>query len=101
MMSKSKRQLLAERKQRLVADIKQQRIMLSASKEEWLQATAPYDRAWQTIMTFRPIVIAATGLISILTLKHPNRFISLSKKAIAAWGLVRTLRNSLNSANQK
>ncbi|CAG9427171.1 YqjK-like family protein [Providencia alcalifaciens] len=101
MMSKSKRQLLAERKQRLVADIEQQRIMLSASKEEWLQATVPYDRAWQTIMTFRPIFIAATGLISILTLKHPNRFISLSKKAIAAWGLVRTLRNSLNSANQK
>ncbi|WP_230083373.1 YqjK-like family protein [Providencia sp. wls1950] len=52
-------------------------------------------------MTFRPIVIAATGLISIFTLKHPNRFISLSKKAIATWGLIRTLRSSLNSSNQK
>jgi hypothetical protein len=101
MMSKSKRQLLAERKSRLISDIEQQRIQLSASKKEWLQATAPYDRAWQTLMTFRPIVIAATGLISIFTLKHPNRFISLSKKAIATWGLIRTLRNSLNSSSQK
>ncbi|EFB72528.1 hypothetical protein GKR50_02330 [Providencia rustigianii] len=101
MMSKSKRQLLAEKKLRLVADIEQQRAELSANKQDWLQATAPYDRAWQTLMTFRPIFIAATGLISIISLRHPNRFISLSKKAIATWGLIRTLKSSLNSINQK
>ncbi|MBP6122506.1 MULTISPECIES: YqjK-like family protein [Providencia] len=94
-MSKSKHQLLIARKQRLVSQIEQQRIDLSAASRDWLQATSTFDKAWQTVVTFKPIFIAATGLISIYTLKSPKRIFSLGKKALATWSLVRTLQSAV------
>ncbi|MGJ3354157.1 YqjK-like family protein [Providencia sp. Je.9.19] len=99
-MSKSKNQLLAQRKQRLVKEIEQQRLDLAISSRDWLQATAPYDRAWQTMVTFKPIFIAVTGLISIYTLKRPKQFFSLGKKAIATWSLVRTVQGAIKASNK-
>lgn len=94
-MSKSRQQLLAQRKQQLIRKIEQQRIDLSVSSRDWLHATAPYDRAWQTVIALKPLFIAATGLISIYTIKRPRRIFSLGRKAIATWSLVRTLQNVL------
>ena len=94
-MSKSRQQVLAQRKQQLIQKIEQQRIDLSVSSRDWLHATAPYDRAWQTVIALKPLFIAATGLISIYTIKHPRRIFSLGKKAVAAWSLARTLQSVL------
>ena len=99
-MSKNKSQLLTQKKQRLIKEIEQQRRDLSVTSHDWLQATAPYDRAWQTIITFKPIFIAATGLLSLYTLKRPKQFFSLGKKAIATWSLVRTLQGAIKASNK-
>ncbi|MDV5226547.1 YqjK-like family protein [Providencia rettgeri] len=99
-MNKSKRQLLVEKKQRLIDKIDQQRAALSAASDDWLQVTEPYDRTWKVIVTFRPIFMAAAGLLSIYTIKRPKRIFSLGKKALATWGVIRTIRGAVNS-NQK
>ena len=72
-MNKNKQQLLVAKKQRLIRRIERQRQELAETSSDWLHTTAPYDRAWQTIMTFRPLVIAATGLLSVYSLRKPQK----------------------------
>lgn len=96
-MNKNKRQLLTIKKQRLIKEIEQQRIELSTASNDWLQATEPYDRTWKVIVTFRPIFMAAAGLLSIYTIKRPKRIFSLGKKALATWSVIRTVRGAVNS----
>ncbi|WP_272687175.1 YqjK-like family protein [Providencia sp. PROV149] len=99
-MNKNKRQSVAEKKQRLIKQIEQQRHQLSMASKEWLEVTEPYDRSWQIFVSFRPIFIAAAGLISIYTLKQPKRIFSLGKKALTTWGLVRSIQNAVNTSKK-
>lgn len=96
-MNKSKRQLLTEKKQRLIHKIEQQRAELSIASDDWLQVTEPYDRTWKVIVTFRPVFMAVAGLLSIYTIKRPKRIFSLGKKALATWSVIRTVRGAVNS----
>lgn len=99
-MSRNKRQLLAAKKQLLIKRIERQRGDLAASSEDWLRATAPYDRTWKTLVTFRPLFIAATGLLSIYSLKKPQRILQLSKKTLTIWSIARTVQSAIR-ANKK
>lgn len=99
-MSRNKRQSLTEQKQFLIKQIEQQRLALSGATEDWLQATAPYDRSWQILVSFRPMLIAAVGLISVYTLKKPTRIFSLGKKALTTWSLVRSIQAAINSSKK-
>lgn len=96
-MKKNKQQLLAARKQRLVRKVQRQRQELAETSTDWLQTTAPYDRAWQTIMAFRPLVIAATGLLSIYSLRKPQKVILLGRKALTIWGLARSIQSVIKT----
>ena len=99
-MSKNKQQLLAARKQRLVRRIERQRQELTEASSDWLHTTAPYDRAWQTIITFRPLVIAATGLLSVYSLRKPQKILQLGQKAITIWGLVRSIQSAIQTSKK-
>nr|WP_314264333.1 YqjK-like family protein [uncultured Moellerella sp.] len=96
-MTPNKRQSLAEKKQRLLAEIAQQRIDLSTSSQHWLKITAPYDRTWQTLVSLRPLLIAGASLLSLYSLRHPKKLVTLGKRAIGTWGIIRTLRNTFGS----
>ncbi len=94
-MNKSKRQLLVEKKQHLINRIEQQRHELSNVSHDWLKVTEPYDRSWQFIISLKPYFVAATGLISLYTLRRPKNVLSLGKKAITAWGIARSIRQTM------
>ncbi len=41
------------RKAQLLSQIQQQRLALSASRREWLEATGAYDRRWNMLLSLR------------------------------------------------
>ena len=41
------------RKAQLLSQIQQQRLDLSASRREWLEATGAYDRRWNMLLSLR------------------------------------------------
>ena len=96
-MIPNKNQSLAERKQRLLAEIVQQRIDLSSSSQHWLKVTEPYDRTWQTLVSLRPLLIAGASLLSLYSFRHPKKLVTLGKRAIGTWGIIRTLRSTFGS----
>lgn len=99
-MSRNKRQLLATKKQMLIKRIEQQRSDLTASSKDWLQTTERYDRTWKFFITFRPLFIAATGILSIYSLKKPQKLLRLGKKALTIWSLARTVQSTLNASKK-
>ncbi|HCC10869.1 MAG TPA: hypothetical protein DEQ39_08360, partial [Atlantibacter hermannii] len=49
-MNKAEREL---RKAMLITRVHQQRLDLSSSRREWLEATGSYDRGWNTVLSLR------------------------------------------------
>ena len=46
----SSKQQREQQKTLLLRQIQQQRLDLIASRRDWLEATAPFDRGWQTLL---------------------------------------------------
>ncbi|KLN97725.1 YqjK-like family protein [Moellerella wisconsensis] len=93
----NKQKILAEKKRQLLQQIEQQRTSLSDTTQHWLKITEPYDRTWQTLISFRPILIAGASLLSLYSLRRPKKLLSWGKRALGAWGIVRTVRNSVST----
>ena len=91
-MKLSKAKQLILKKQQLLTNIQQQRNALSVTSEHWLAITAPYDRTWQKILAFKPLVIASFSLIALYNIRHPKKLYRLSRRAIGVWGIAKTLQ---------
>ena len=52
--------------------IQQQRLDLSASHRHWLEATAPIDRGWNTLLNLRSWAMVGSGLVAIWSVRHPR-----------------------------
>lgn len=91
-MKLSKAKQLVLKKQQLLTNIQQQRNALSATSEHWLAITAPYDRTWQKILAFKPLVITSFSLIALYNIRHPKKLYRLSRRAIGVWGIAKTLQ---------
>ncbi|PWC13289.1 cell division protein FtsH [Brenneria roseae subsp. americana] len=81
-------------KAQLLRAIQQQRLDLSAGKNEWLDSTAHYDRYWHSLMQWRRYWIVGSGLIALYGARHPSRLIRWGRRALGLWGTLRLLRKT-------
>ena len=51
------------RKAQLLSQIQQQRLDLSASRREWLEATGAYDRRWNMLLSLRSWALVGSSVI--------------------------------------
>lgn len=96
-MNKTKRQQLADKKQQILADINEQRAELSEASAHWLKKTEPFDRTWHTLLSLRPLLLAGASIISIYSFKHPIKLYQWGRKALGAWGIIKTLQATLGT----
>ena len=68
-MNKAEREL---RKAMLITHVHQQRLDLSSSRREWLEATGSYDRGWNTVLSLRSWLLVGSSIGAIWTIKNPN-----------------------------
>ena len=85
-----------ERKARLLSQIQQQRLDLCAARDEWLAATARYDRGWQTLVSFRRYIVLAGGVLAAWSVRRPGKIMRLAKRSLSIWSTWRVARSSLN-----
>ena len=53
-----------KRKALLLRQIQQQRLDLSASRRDWIDATRPLDRGWNTFLNLRTWTLAGTSIMT-------------------------------------
>ncbi|MDC9580347.1 YqjK-like family protein [Xenorhabdus sp. PR6a] len=94
-MNKSGHYQRKRRKQQLLKEIQQQRQLLSAYSQSWLEVTQPYDKGWQALTAFKPYVAIGAGLALLYGLRHPKRFYRWSRRMISILGIVKIVRNTL------
>lgn len=85
-----------KRKDELLMQIKQQRLDLCAARNEWFDATARYDRGWQTIASFRRYLVVAGGALAVWNVRRPGKIMRLAKRSLSIWSTWRVARSSLN-----
>lgn len=85
-----------KRKAELLLKIKQQRLDLCVARDEWLSATARYDRGWQTIASFRRYIVLAGGALAVWNVRRPGKMMRLAKRGLSIWSTWRVARSSLN-----
>ncbi|CAM7777676.1 YqjK-like family protein [Atlantibacter hermannii] len=91
-MNKAEREL---RKAMLITHVHQQRLDLSSSRREWLEATGSYDRGWNTVLSLRSWLLVGSSIGAIWTIKNPNFLLRWGKRGFAAWSAWKLLKNTV------
>ncbi|WP_320738879.1 YqjK-like family protein [Enterobacter roggenkampii] len=82
MSGKAERQ---KRKAYLLSQIQQQRLDLSASRRDWIDATRRFDRGWNTFLSLRSWALVGSSVMAIWTVRHPNMLIRWARRGFGAW----------------
>lgn len=94
----SQRQEREERKAILLRQIQQQRLDLSASRRDWLEATQTYDRGWSRLVSLRSWVLVASSAMAVVSLRHPRFLVRWARRGFGIWSTWRMARNLLRKA---
>ncbi|MEJ8324992.1 YqjK-like family protein [Kosakonia sacchari] len=88
-----------KRKARLLSEIQQQRLDLTARRREWLEATRAYDRGWNTLLSLRSWALVGSSAMAIWSVRHPNMLVRWAKRGLGAWSLWRLVKSTLNATH--
>lgn len=91
----SPRQEREKHKAYLLRQIQQQRLDLSASRRDWLEATQPYDRGWSRLVSLRAWVMVGSSAMAVVSLRHPRFLVRWARRGLGVWSTWRMARNIL------
>ncbi|WNN49015.1 YqjK-like family protein [Siccibacter colletis] len=83
------------RKAWLLSNIQQQRLDLSASRRDWLDATGTYDRGWNTLLSLRSWAVVGSSVMALWSVRHPNFLLRWAKRGFGAWSAWRLVQTTL------
>ncbi|VYT63788.1 membrane protein [Metakosakonia massiliensis] len=92
MSSKAER---LKRKAQLLSDIQQQRLDLTATRRDWLEATGAYDRGWNTFLSLRSWALVGSSVMALWTIKNPNVLIRWGKRGLGVWSVWRLVKSTI------
>jgi len=85
-----------KRKARLLSEIQQQRLDLTACRRDWLETTDAYDRGWNTLLSLRSWALVGSSVMAIWTVRHPNALVRLARRGFGLWSAWRLVKSTLN-----
>lgn len=97
----SSRQERERRKARLLSEIQQQRLDLSASRRDWLTATGAYDRGWSALQSLRSWAVVGSSVMALWSIRHPNMLMRWAKRGFSAWSIWRLVKNTLQPPSSR
>ena len=83
------------RKAQLLSQNQQQRLDLSASRREWLEATGAYDRRWNMLLSLRSWALVGSSVMAIWTIRHPNMLVRWARRGFGVWSAWRLVKTTL------
>ena len=83
------------RKAQLLSQIQQQRLNLSASRRDWLEATGAYDRRWNMLLNLRSWALVGSSVMAIWTIRHPNMLVRWARRGFGVWSAWRLVKTTL------
>jgi len=84
-----------KRKAYLLSQIQQQRLDLSASRRDWIEATRPLDRGWNTFLNVRAWAMVGTSIMAIWGVRHPSKLIRWTRRSFGVWSAWRLMKATL------
>lgn len=79
----------------LLSQIQQQRLDLSASRRDWLEATHAYDRGWNTFLNLRAWALVGSSVMAVWTVRHPNMLVRWARRGFGIWSVWKLAKSTL------
>ena len=95
----SSKQQREQQKTLLLRQIQQQRLDLIASRRDWLEATAPFDRGWQTLPHLRSWAMVGSGIMAVWSVRHPRFLLRWTKRGFGLWSAWRMAKRLLRQTS--
>ena len=89
------RQERERQKTQLLRQIQQQRLDLSATRRDWLEATEVYDRGWKTLLNLRGWVLVGSSIMAVRTIRNPNLLVRWAKRGFIVWSIWRLVKSTI------
>lgn len=86
---------LRQRKAFLLSQIQQQRLDLAASRRDWVDATRPLDRGWNTFLNLRSWVLVGSSVMAIWGVRHPSKLIRWTRRGFGVWSAWRLVKATI------
>lgn len=86
---------LSSRKAKLLRQVQQQRLDLSAEKKQWLERTAGYDSGWLTLISLRRYLAVGSSLMAVWSIRNPRKITRWVRGGLGIWSSWRMVRNYL------
>ena len=64
-------------------------------RRRWLEATAPIDRGWNTLLNLRSWAMVGSGLVAVWSVRHPRFLLRWTKRSLGIWSTWRMARKLL------
>ncbi|MGL4725408.1 MAG: YqjK-like family protein [Scandinavium sp.] len=92
---------LQKRKACLLSQIQQQRLDLSASRRDWMEATGVYDRGWNTLLNLRSWALVGSSIMAIWSVRHPRFLVRWGRRGFGAWSAWRLVKSTLRQQQSR
>lgn len=86
---------LQKRKAYLLSKIQQQRLDLSASRRDWVEATDVYDRGWNTLLSLRAWALVGSSVMAIWSVRNPRFLVRWGRRSFGAWSAWRLVKSTM------
>jgi len=86
---------LQKRKAYLLSKIQQQRLDLSASRRDWIEATDVYDRGWNTLLSLRAWALVGSSVMAIWSVRHPRFLVRWGRRGFGVWSAWRLVKSTM------
>lgn len=80
---------------RLLKEVQQQRLDLSAGRKAWLEHTERYDHGWLALLSAKRYLMLGSGVMAIWSARNPRKLGLLARRGLGLWSTWRVLRNYL------
>ena len=68
-------------------------------QRHWLEATAPLDRGWHTLLSLRSWLMVGSGLMAVWSIRHPHFLMRWTKRGLGLWSTWRMVRGILRQSS--
>ncbi|WP_368540766.1 YqjK-like family protein [Enterobacter soli] len=86
---------LIKRKARLLSQIQQERLDLSACRRDWVESTRSFDRGWNTFLSLRSWALVGSSVMAVWGVRHPSKLVRWARRGFGAWSAWRLFKATL------
>ena len=79
----------------LLIQSQHQGLDLKATRRDWVDVTAAFDRGWNSLLSLRSWILVGSSIMAVRTIRHPNMLVRWAKRGFSVWSAWRLVKATI------